>query len=442
MSDKSPRHGLPYIMPSQAQKHVTHNEALRHLDVLSNLELNARDENTPPSDPAEGDCYGLGSSPVGVWVHKAGQIALFSENAWFFSQPFAGLRGFDKATSEFIRYTDTGWEVITDQTDTTEIFGINTSADPVNRLAVKSDAALLSHDDVTPGTGDIRLTINKASATNTASMIFQTGFSGRAEFGLTGEDAWHVKVSPDGQTWTDTLRADPTDGTLAHNGLRSMKANSAPVNGLVFTPGGDGTVSIYRQNSTSEQNPRQAIISDVTDNIITLTTPVAEQFFNSIMTNVSYMRIWNLSLSADQHDAWIAEYIDANRFRIKDSQSLSGWTSGHTIQMGEPYSLIPNRCFALDISPMLINLFGQSFRQTGLMAKSFMADGAIGKISITPTGVGGSFLNAATHLGSTGVTIMPCSVLSPISNSNLVYVREAFSGTNTTRLITSIAVLV
>lgn len=31
--DSSPNLQLPYIMPSQAQKHVTHNEALRTLDA-------------------------------------------------------------------------------------------------------------------------------------------------------------------------------------------------------------------------------------------------------------------------------------------------------------------------------------------------------------------------------------------------------------------------
>lgn len=35
--DTSPRLTLPYLMPNQAQKHVTHNEALRQLDVLVQL---------------------------------------------------------------------------------------------------------------------------------------------------------------------------------------------------------------------------------------------------------------------------------------------------------------------------------------------------------------------------------------------------------------------
>jgi hypothetical protein len=32
--DQTPNLKLPYILPSQAQKHVTHNEALRLLDAV------------------------------------------------------------------------------------------------------------------------------------------------------------------------------------------------------------------------------------------------------------------------------------------------------------------------------------------------------------------------------------------------------------------------
>ena len=35
--DTTPNLGMQYILPSQAQKHVTHNEALRVLDALAQL---------------------------------------------------------------------------------------------------------------------------------------------------------------------------------------------------------------------------------------------------------------------------------------------------------------------------------------------------------------------------------------------------------------------
>ena len=43
---------MPYIEPSQAQKHVTHNEALRVLDVLTQLSVLDRALTVPPTEPA------------------------------------------------------------------------------------------------------------------------------------------------------------------------------------------------------------------------------------------------------------------------------------------------------------------------------------------------------------------------------------------------------
>jgi len=57
MSNETPRTGLPLLAAAQAQKHVTHNEALLALDALSGLTLLDRDLATPPSVPADGDTY-------------------------------------------------------------------------------------------------------------------------------------------------------------------------------------------------------------------------------------------------------------------------------------------------------------------------------------------------------------------------------------------------
>ncbi len=58
---------------------------------------------------------------------------------------------------------------------------------------------------MTPGTGDAGKIINKSSAATTASALFQTGFSGRAEFGVAGDDNFQLKVSADGSTWKDAI---------------------------------------------------------------------------------------------------------------------------------------------------------------------------------------------------------------------------------------------
>jgi hypothetical protein len=44
--------GMPYLMPSQAQKHVTHNEALKALDALVQLSVMSKSGNAPPGSPS------------------------------------------------------------------------------------------------------------------------------------------------------------------------------------------------------------------------------------------------------------------------------------------------------------------------------------------------------------------------------------------------------
>ena len=52
--DNTPNLGLPYIMAAQAQKHVTHNEAIRSLDAIVQLTVLDRDLSAPPGVPVDG----------------------------------------------------------------------------------------------------------------------------------------------------------------------------------------------------------------------------------------------------------------------------------------------------------------------------------------------------------------------------------------------------
>ena len=46
--------GLPYLSAAQAQKHVTHNEALRSLDALVQIAVLDTTETDPPVTPDRG----------------------------------------------------------------------------------------------------------------------------------------------------------------------------------------------------------------------------------------------------------------------------------------------------------------------------------------------------------------------------------------------------
>jgi hypothetical protein len=209
MTDRSPNLDMPYLLPSQAQKHVSHNEALQQLDALVQFSVTALDATTPPPSPAPGERYGLGSGATGDWAGHDGEIALRVETGWIFLTPQDGWRVWDQASAAFKLFQGSNWDDLSFAQ-----LGINTSADATNRLALKSDAALFSHDDVTPGSGDIRVVLNKSSPGQTGSLTFQTSFSGRAELGLTGDDNAHFKVSSDGSAWHSVYLADRTNGYL------------------------------------------------------------------------------------------------------------------------------------------------------------------------------------------------------------------------------------
>lgn len=83
---------LPLLQPSQAQKHVTVNEALLRLDAMAELVLQSRSLGAPPGQPAEGAAYGLPASPSGAWEGHGGRIALFLNGGWVFVQPRRGWR--------------------------------------------------------------------------------------------------------------------------------------------------------------------------------------------------------------------------------------------------------------------------------------------------------------------------------------------------------------
>jgi hypothetical protein len=90
MTEISPNLLLPYIMPSQAQKHVTHNEAVRALDALTQIAVVDRDRMAPPADPFDGDRYIVPAGATEAWSNKTGQIAAWQDGAWAFYMPGEG----------------------------------------------------------------------------------------------------------------------------------------------------------------------------------------------------------------------------------------------------------------------------------------------------------------------------------------------------------------
>ena len=227
MPNTTNRVKLPYILQSQSQKEVTHNSGLDLIDALLQAACVSVSVNTPPGSPVAGDCYVVGTSPTGAWAGQAKAVAFYT-TGWNFIAPWEGLTVWANDTNALNTYDGSAWGLTYNLSSFQNLtmLGINTSADSTNKLAVASAAILFNHIG-----GDMQVKINKNAAGNKASFLFQNGFSGRAEFGLLGDDNFTLKVSADGSTFFDALKM------LAANGRVALKSNGSGLSAAGTTQG-------------------------------------------------------------------------------------------------------------------------------------------------------------------------------------------------------------
>lgn len=90
MSDTA-RWALPLLDAGQAQKEMTHNEALLLLDLLAGAGVVAVGVETPPADPVAGQCWVIGATPTAAWAGRALALAGWTAGGWRFVAPRDGL---------------------------------------------------------------------------------------------------------------------------------------------------------------------------------------------------------------------------------------------------------------------------------------------------------------------------------------------------------------
>ncbi|MET3927230.1 DUF2793 domain-containing protein [Devosia sp. 2618] len=227
--DHTPRLTLPFIMPSQAQKHVTHNQAIQTLDALVQPVVENRTITTPPTTPLEGEAYLVPSGATGAWSGHTNEIAAYQSGAWSYLDPAEGWQVYVKANKTHYVFDTGAWVPVASLGAGLVRLGINTTADTTNRLAVAAAATLLNH----AGNGH-QVKINKATVSDTASLLYQSNFSGRAEMGLAGDDNWRLKVSADGTAWINALTVN------ASTGATTVAATFRPATDNAMTLGGSG----------------------------------------------------------------------------------------------------------------------------------------------------------------------------------------------------------
>lgn len=227
MSNTSPLLSLPYIQEAQAQKHVTHNEALRILDSIVQPAVMRSDLVEPPSAVQNGDRYIVPAGALGDWQGHAHALAIRNENHWRFHTPQPGWIVWDLNASSALVFQNGVWEPTNPTVEKVDIWGVNADPDITNRFSVSGAASLFIHE----GT-DHRLKINKASSPDTASLLFQSNWDGCAELGLLGDNDFRIRVSDGGNEFTTAFHVDAQTGAVSFpagvSGLSDPDFGSGP----------------------------------------------------------------------------------------------------------------------------------------------------------------------------------------------------------------------
>jgi hypothetical protein len=100
---------LPLVLPAQAQKHVTVNEALARLDATAQLRVVSSTVTAPPAGAADGASYLVPAGASGAWVGRMGQVAIWSNGGWIFLSPKAGWCAWDEGRGGCQRFDGTAW---------------------------------------------------------------------------------------------------------------------------------------------------------------------------------------------------------------------------------------------------------------------------------------------------------------------------------------------
>ena len=146
MSDITTHLLLPYILASQAQKHVTHNEALRLLDAMVQLSVLDRSRTAPPVSPTDGDRHIVASGATGLWAGWDLNVAFWVDGVWMRLVPRPGWLAWIATEQAFVVWNGSAWDLVGEPVDVSDaVFSLVNDADPTRK-------AVFSLSGITTGT--------------------------------------------------------------------------------------------------------------------------------------------------------------------------------------------------------------------------------------------------------------------------------------------------
>jgi hypothetical protein len=111
MNEETGRLGFPLLASGQAQKEITHNEALALADMLVQPVVQVVAPANVPASPVPGQCWIVGGGATGAWAGHDGAIACWTAGGWRFAPPFDGMVAWSLADALPVKRAASAWEV-------------------------------------------------------------------------------------------------------------------------------------------------------------------------------------------------------------------------------------------------------------------------------------------------------------------------------------------
>lgn len=112
VDESTARLALPLLQAGQAQKEMSHNEALTRLDLAVHACAVTEPLDIPPAEPSVGACWIVGTDPTGDWATHAGALAGWTQGGWRFVAPREGMAVWIATSRTIARFSsDLGWIV-------------------------------------------------------------------------------------------------------------------------------------------------------------------------------------------------------------------------------------------------------------------------------------------------------------------------------------------
>lgn len=108
-SHLSDRFALPFLASGQAQKEITHNEALMMIDMLLHIRVEEMGRNIPPDTPIAGQCWIIAAGGAGIWEGLENGLACYTSGGWRFIVPQPGMQISSKDDGRFWIYDGNVW---------------------------------------------------------------------------------------------------------------------------------------------------------------------------------------------------------------------------------------------------------------------------------------------------------------------------------------------